>query len=245
MKRQLLGICSLAGASILFASASWADSGKVLSARDATVVRGGSEQALQLGGGIQVGDRISTGKSGHAKWVMDDDSMRAIARDSSLTVEKFAMPSTNGRGSTVMNLLKGALRTVSGLIGQSPSDEYMLRTPVATMGIRGTTYAAAWCQDNCFNAAPNGPRILPNGLYVTVQAGAVEITNPGGTLRVTVGQTGYVASANSPPRLVDLKVRVFDELADLMAMGTANILDFSLDVGETPPDPTPASPVNQ
>src|SRR3990170_2668745 len=38
----------------------------------------------------------------------------------------------------VFGLLRGALRTVTGLIGRVNRDAYLIQTPTATVGIRGT-----------------------------------------------------------------------------------------------------------
>lgn len=46
-------------------------------------------------------------------------------------------------------LFKGGFRSVSGLIGKLNRDDYRVSTPVATIGIRGTTYSARLCEGDC------------------------------------------------------------------------------------------------
>lgn len=46
-------------------------------------------------------------------------------------------------------LLRGGFRAVSGLIGKGNADQYRVRTPVATIGIRGTDYVLVLCDAAC------------------------------------------------------------------------------------------------
>lgn len=48
-------------------------------------------------------------------------------------------------------LLRGGFRAVSGLIGKANPDQYRVRTPVATIGVRGTKYVLILCDAACGN----------------------------------------------------------------------------------------------
>ena len=45
-------------------------------------------------------------------------------------------------GTLLFNFIRGGMRTVSGAIGKVNRSNYSVKTPVATIGIRGTSYAA-------------------------------------------------------------------------------------------------------
>ncbi len=94
-------------------------------------------------------------------------------------------------GRALFSLLKGGFRTITGLIGKSDQDVYQLKTPIATIGIRGTTYSATYCAGNCGSA--------PSGLYVGVSSGKVMVTNNTGTLPLNDDQYAYVQDADAPP----------------------------------------------
>jgi hypothetical protein len=52
------------------------------------------------------------------------------------------------------NLVKGGLRSVTGLLGKRNKEKFAMKTPSATIGIRGTTFIAEW-------VAPEAPRWPP------------------------------------------------------------------------------------
>ena len=53
--------------------------------------------------------------------------------------------------SSFFRLLKGGLRAVSGLVAHADYSHYLMSTAVATMGIRGTDYEVAMCEDSCLS----------------------------------------------------------------------------------------------
>ncbi len=54
-----------------------------------------------------------------------------------------------GNSRAFFRLVKGGFRSVSGLIGKLNRDDYRVSTPVATIGIRGTSYSARLCEGAC------------------------------------------------------------------------------------------------
>lgn len=180
-------------------------SGTVTSATGATVTRAGAaEVALTPGATLQAGDTINTGARGRARWRMADGSDYTMGSNATLRIDEFALsrPQQNVPGRAVMSLLKGAFRGVSGLVGKFSRDTYEIRTPVATMGIRGTTYEISYCTGGGCTGADGQP--LPDGLYVRVDVGRVVVTTPdGASIEVVAGQTAFVAGGGAVPTLVD------------------------------------------
>ena len=76
------------------------------------------------------------------------------------------------------------MRTVSGAIGKVNRVNYKIQTPVATIGIRGTSYAAS--------QEPNGKLLL------TVGSGMVNLENGFGSSNVNTGQTFQVETGQAP-----------------------------------------------
>lgn len=172
------------------------------------IERGGQTLAAQRGGAVEVGDTITTGPTGLAQLRMKDGALLSLRAGSSMTVEEFQLPAraapapaaapavpqavaAGGGGRNVLRLLRGAFRTVTGLIGKSPDDTYQVRTPAATIGIRGTDYSAAYCSGNCGKT--------PDGLYVGVSNGEVYVANDSGQLVLADNQYGYVKDPSTPP----------------------------------------------
>lgn len=83
-------------------------------------------------------------------------------------------------------LLKGGFRTLSGLLGKTRRDQYKVDgAVVATIGIRGTEYAA---------------QLNDGGLTVSTFEGLVEVCSAAACAQVGPGQTVVVADGSSVPR---------------------------------------------
>lgn len=172
------------------------------------IQRGGQGFVAQRGTTVEVGDTIATGPTGLTQVRLKDGSMLSLRYGSAMVVQEFSLPeqpaasatapavtagpsaSTAG-GRSVLRLLRGAFRTVTGLIGRNVNDTYSVVTPVATIGIRGTDYSAAYCSGDCGTT--------PDGLYVGVSNGEIEVTNDGGALVLANDQYGYVKDTSTPP----------------------------------------------
>jgi len=80
-----------------------------------------------------------------------------------------------------VELVKGALRSVTGLIGQRSANRVSLSMPQATIGIRGADFMA----------------VLVNPAYLSVLKGAVGVTNAAGTVTFNAGAMATVATATT------------------------------------------------
>ncbi|MDA1100713.1 MAG: FecR domain-containing protein [Proteobacteria bacterium] len=80
-------------------------------------------------------EKISTDASSAARLVFLDNSIISIGANSTVTLDKFVFDSAGTKSEVALSLSKGVMRFVSGDL---PKDRYSIRTPTATMGIRGT-----------------------------------------------------------------------------------------------------------
>lgn len=190
---------------LLAPSLTQAAAGQVLFALGRVEIqRNGQALAAARGTPVEVGDVVSTGPTGLAQLRMQDGALLSLRYGSSMKVEDYRMPvaaapaTTPGAatpvasgGRSVLRLLRGAFRTVSGLIGKGPGDSYSVATPVATIGIRGTDYSAAYCSGDCGGVA--------DGLYLGVSNGGIDVTNDAGKLALGNDQYGYVRDNATPP----------------------------------------------
>lgn len=81
---------------------------------------------------------ITTDRFGSVSFEFDDGSTMTVGPDSDLIIDNYVYDPDSGDGQAAIRLGKGILRMVSGRI---PSDRVQIRTPVATVGIRGTEFA--------------------------------------------------------------------------------------------------------
>lgn len=205
--RLLRGMLALAA--LLGPLTAQAAAGQVLFALGRVEIqRGGQAFVAQRGTTVEVGDTIATGPTGLTQVRLKDGALLSLRYGSAMVVQEFRLPepvatsgpvpavavapgATTAGGRSVLRLLRGAFRTVTGLIGRNVNDAYSVVTPVATIGIRGTDYSAAYCSGDCGTT--------PDGLYVGVSNGEIELTNDSGTLVLANDQYGYVKDTSTPP----------------------------------------------
>jgi len=119
----------------------------------------GNSQPLSTGSGIFANERIRTGEASAAQLQFIDQTNLSVGPKSEVVLDRFVYNSDHGKGNVVIQTGKGVFRFVSG--SQDPTS-YQIKTPVATIGVRGTV----------FN--------LANGLHVSIIgliSGQVSITN--------------------------------------------------------------------
>jgi hypothetical protein len=101
-----------------------------------------------------------------------------------------------------LRLLKGGLRTVTGLIGRRGNQNaYRIGTSTATIGIRGSSGDTLDCTLGCDGVTDTGAK-LEKGVYHTTYTGAYIIQNEGGTQIVSEGQFGFARDISTAPELL-------------------------------------------
>jgi hypothetical protein len=102
----------------------------------------------------------------------------------------------------LFSLLKGGLRSVTGLLGKRSPDAFKLNTATATIGIRGTHFGALFCNNDCGNIPTVSGQPLGNGLYTDTASGKTFISNAAGSVEVPAGSFSYTPNSSTPPKLV-------------------------------------------
>ena len=171
----------------------------------------GKIKVLSLKSEVEAGDTLVTEKNTYALVKFIDNSEITLKPGTTFVVEQFAYQAEqpeNDRAS--FKLVKGGLRSLSGLLGKRNKEKFSLKTPVATIGIRGTYFTAEYIAAGGYaapgsslpkTAPPAGPTLAP-GLYTSVTTGQIVVSNPGGTLDIAAGQFGYTPSFKQPPVLL-------------------------------------------
>src|SRR6478672_419869 len=109
---------------------------------DVVATRAGTSRTLVALQPIFMGDRIQTGSSGQAQLLFADNTRLVVGPGSSLLIEKYLLQ--NASTSTVSNFSVNALRgSFRFITGDSPKPSYAIKTPTATIGIRGTEFDLA------------------------------------------------------------------------------------------------------
>jgi hypothetical protein len=167
----------------------------------------GKMKILAIRSEVEQGDTLLTEKETYALIKLIDNSEITLKPNTSFVIEQFSYTAEQPDGDhAIFSLLKGGLRSVTGLLGKRNKERFEMKTPAATIGIRGTTFIASYVPP----AAPGGPALpktpapvaLSPGLYVHVIDGMIHVTNPMGSQNFAPGQFGFTPNYQQPPVLV-------------------------------------------
>lgn len=95
---------------------------------------GGDAQDIEIGTTFEQNDRIKTGRDGAAEIEFLDGTSLTIGANSEIVLDKMIFDRDRAKNATV-EVVRGTLRFVTG---NSDHSAYQIKTPVATIGVRGT-----------------------------------------------------------------------------------------------------------
>lgn len=98
---------------------------------------GSSLRPLASGSDVFAREVVRTGEQSTAQLLFLDETSLSIGPQSEVTLDRFVYDPNRGAGSVVFNATRGAFRFASG---SQRSSSYQIRTPVATIGVRGTLF---------------------------------------------------------------------------------------------------------
>ncbi len=154
----------------------------------------GTRRILSVQSVVEPGDTLITEDKTYARVRFTDTSEVTLRPKTQFRVETYHFeeqaPDKDG---VAFRLLKGALRTVTGLIGKRGSVEaYRMSTETATIGIRGTAFGVTVClPGTCGSLAP--------GTYVNVFDGSVAIAPALPLVPFVPAPVPPVAAPGAPP----------------------------------------------
>lgn len=142
-------------------------------------VNGSVAGVINVGTGVNENEVITTGAESSAQLLFRDETSLTIGANARLTLDRFVYNPNTKTGDVVVNVLQGTFRFVSG---SAKPGGYTIRTPVATVGLRGTVI------EGFVNAA--------GALLLVVVEGSVVVTAADGTT-VTVNAGEYITVSSS------------------------------------------------
>ncbi len=147
----------------------------------------GTSENASDGTFVYKGDILETGSDGQFDIIFIDDTKfsmgpggRAVLDDLIYNVEDTA---SNGMG---ISLLQGVFSFVSGNIAKDNHDSVSIKTPVGTIGIRGTAWSGKIAQ-------------LGEESLFTLFSGAIVVANEGGSELLSVAQQSVIVTSFSIP----------------------------------------------
>lgn len=122
--------------------------GRTLLARGAVTAQlGGEARLVNRGAAVYQGEVLSSGRGSFAVIEYSDGTRMTLRPNSQLRIEHF--DTDEGEESALVSLFKGGIRAITGFIAGRNPEGFNVRTNVATIGIRGTDFAARLCDADC------------------------------------------------------------------------------------------------
>lgn len=155
--------------------------------KGATIVRAGIKMAAVKGMAIQQGDIIETVKGGGVGLVYADNTTISLANSGRMVVEEMKFDPAKGEGRSTTHVVQGEFSFVSGQVAKLGTDRMVFKTPVAVIGVRGTTVAgkaSAEGSENSFTLLPDADGGVGK-IAVTNQTGTIILSQPNQTTTLT------------------------------------------------------------
>lgn len=146
-----------------YSQASTTAAGKTILARGAvlaTDAESTQQRALKRRDVVYGVDKITTGEKSKAQFSMADGGLIALKENSELNIANYEFDKATQQGSASIELIKGGLRSISGVIKKN-GGSYNVKTPVGSIGIRGTHFEL---------------QLVGADMYVAVWDGAIDLT---------------------------------------------------------------------
>ena len=192
---------SLASLSLLLAWGSLyaaEPAGRVLLLQGSAVaVRGAQEVALARGTSIESGDLLRVAADSSLQVRFTDESVVALRANTQFKIDDYQFSDQGAGDKSFFSLLKGGMRTITGLIGKRSPEAYQMRGITATIGVRGTHFTAVNCAADCTNA--DGSK-ADDGLYGGVSDGRIVVSNKAGESEFVRDQYFVVTSTDTLPK---------------------------------------------
>ncbi len=219
---------------LLFAASTTAAGGvgQVVIVKGVVSAQAADQPPRVLGKGSEVfqGDKITTAKKGFVVIRLNDKSKITLRPSTEFVIDKF--DDTEGAEAAEFNLIKGGLRALSGAIAKRRPESYKLKTPVASLGIRGTDYSARYCESECEleegtydqyelikTECPFPLDGVPPGLYASVFEGVIFGKKGNEVVNIEPPQTLYASQSKlSCVALVPKFIR-YDPILKLNTLG--------------------------
>lgn len=185
----------------LGAQSAWAIAGKIenIIGNARIAKQTGQIYAAIKGDNLYEGDSVATAANSNVQIRMVDEAIIWVRPDTEFKITKYrSTEHGETKNEAVLRLLKGSMRTVTGMIGRANTGDYKLSTPNATIGIRGTEFDAVYV-----TAQIATDLRTPPGTYNRVYMGSTSLQGPAGQINLNKDEAGFMGElASDPPRVL-------------------------------------------
>jgi len=152
---------------------------------EVNATQAGQTRALAINSDVYFRDRCHSTDGARLQATLKDGTQLTLGENATLVIDEFVYDPFKSRGALSVRVIKGAFLFVGGRIEGVTGAKVQIHTPVAAIGVRGTT---VW----------GGP--IDNGYGVVVLSGEVTVTARKGTVTLKQGQGTMLIGDGKPQR---------------------------------------------
>ncbi len=144
--------------------------------------------------GVEMQDTVTTARS-RVTLAFDDKTTVKITEQSKLVIDDFVYDPKQGTGKLAVRVALGTARYASGQIAKNSPQSVSVKTPTATVAVRGTDFSMTVDE-----LGRSLVILLPSCNNRGCVTGAIEVSNEAGTVLLDVAyQATLVTSLSQPP----------------------------------------------
>jgi FecR protein len=144
------------------------------------------------------GDVIISGEPALAQLKMEDGGMLVVRAKTRLTISTYRFNGAeDGTERATYRLDRGSVRAITGQIGKTNKQNYLIQTPTASIGVRGTDHEPAFIPKN-----DDGYDGAKPGTYDKVNTGETYIETKAGLVVVKPNSVGFAEDEWSVPTIL-------------------------------------------
>lgn len=203
--------------------------------RASSVQRSAAIGQMSSGQTVYLGDEIKVGTASRLQVMLLDETIFTLGANAAMTIDEFVYdPAAPSSGTLSASVRQGAFRFVSGRVAAGSPDAMTVKTPSATIGVRGTSVAGDVEEDGSTTVILLGPGpnnslgVAPGAISVQNDVGSIDITRPGFVTQVQ----SQTSQAPSPPEQASQE-QIQDLEQSLSEQAVVEIAkELNVDVGE-------------
>ena len=141
-------------------------------------------RVLETGKTVYLNDHVTTDATGKLQVLLNDETSFTLGPNSDMVLDEFVYDPKTSVGKVSASIFKGLFRFVTGKVARRDPGHMRIRTPAATIGIRGTMVAGEVAQSESTivligPGRDNNAGEAPGGISVGNDKGTVDIDRTG------------------------------------------------------------------
>lgn len=156
-----------------------------ISGKITAFVDSGAQIVLSEGDEVCLGDKIVIAKDSSAKITFTDGALLHVLQSTEIKIDDYHYASASPKQSrSIVSLLKGDIRSISGKISKINPEHYAIKTPIATIRVIGTDFLVTHLPENDEGKL--------TGTYAKVISGEVSVSSKLGSTVLRAGESSHV-----------------------------------------------------